>query len=83
MYAGLPVIGTDIPGIRDVLPEESRQWLFSVGRSEVLALLIGKLGESDELMLRLGAANRRHVESHFSQRTAMYQWDRVICSLNQ
>ncbi|QQS55647.1 MAG: glycosyltransferase family 4 protein [Candidatus Competibacteraceae bacterium] len=78
MYARLPIIGTDIPGIRELLPEENRKWLFPVGDSEKLASLIQKMSESEELRMHLGAENCAHVERKFSMLATMQQWERVL-----
>lgn len=78
MYAGLPVIGTDIPGIRDILPEVGRKWLFRVGDTRTLASMIVDMASSEHLRLKLGSINRKHVESEFSVCASMAKWNSLL-----
>ena len=66
MAAGLPVAGTDIPGIRDVIGPGGDAFLAPPGDAEALARCIITLAHDPELRATLGAANRHHVNDKFS-----------------
>lgn len=61
MSAGLPVAGSDIAGIREIVGSAQHPYLAPPGDAELLAEAIARLGEDAELRKRLGDENRRHV----------------------
>jgi len=66
MLAGLPVVGTDIEGIRDVVGEESYPLLAPVRDAEALADRIRLLVDSADLRARYGSANAKRAVEEFS-----------------
>jgi glycosyltransferase involved in cell wall biosynthesis len=66
MVQGLPVVGTDIEGIRDVLPPESHCLLSAPGNHEVLAARLKELILSGDLRKQYGAANSDYARAHFT-----------------
>jgi phosphatidylinositol alpha-mannosyltransferase len=68
MAAGLPVVASDIPGYRDVLPPEAGR-LVPPGDPAALALALEALLADEALRLRLGAAGR--------EASARYAWPRI------
>ncbi|MDH7602180.1 MAG: glycosyltransferase family 4 protein [Armatimonadota bacterium] len=66
MAQGLPVVGTDIPGIRDVLPLQSCSLLAPPRDAEALAQRLKLLIESPELRKQYGSLNLQHVQQHFT-----------------
>lgn len=66
MAAGLPVTGTDIPAMREVMDAESHRWLAPPRDANALAARIVGLASDAELRKRLGAINRARAESAFS-----------------
>jgi glycosyltransferase involved in cell wall biosynthesis len=65
MAAGLPVVGSDISGIRYALGPESYAFLAPLGDSSALADRIIKLATNPGLRQDLGRANRRRIEKRF------------------
>ena len=78
MHAGLPVVGTDIPGMREVLGDGCDGVLFPVGDAEKLAKIVESLANQSELRLDIGRRNRCRVEKVFSQSVIMPQWLDVL-----
>ena len=69
MAAGLPVVASDIPGYRAVLPPECGR-LVPPGDAGALAAALRELLADDALRARLGGAGRRAVRR--------YDWDVVV-----
>ena len=59
MAAGLPVAGTDIPGISELVGEEGARFLAPPGDAERLAAALLELVTSPELRSAAGSANER------------------------
>jgi glycosyltransferase involved in cell wall biosynthesis len=66
MAAGLAVVATDCPGIREAVGEPSHPWLVPAGDAEALAQRVLCLAEDAALREQLSAANRQRIESHFT-----------------
>jgi len=79
MYAGVPVIATDIPGNRDLIAPEETGLLYPVGDRATLARLTQRLLDDPALGSRLSAAAQQRMREHFSveqmveRYTAFYQ----------
>lgn len=65
-FAGLPVVATDLPEIREVLAEINYKFLFQ--RDDISCALEGllKLAENIELREQIGLMNREKAEAMFS-----------------
>jgi glycosyltransferase involved in cell wall biosynthesis len=81
MYAGLPVLATDIPGVRDVAGGDNTAWLFSPGDASGLRDLIVRLAPDRELRKRLGDANRSRIVNEFGVDKIMQQWSAFLRGL--
>lgn len=66
MASGLPVIGTQIKGVNEVIQEGSNALLFEVGKAEDLAGALRKLGSSPDQRKAFGASSRRRVQDHYN-----------------
>ena len=66
MSAGLPVVGTDIEGIREVLGPAGVRFLAP--KPGDFARLILELADDPELRSRVGAENRKRVREHYDSR---------------
>lgn len=66
MASGLPVVATDLPGIRHALGSDSTHWLTPPGDSHTLALRIKELLDNPDLRLELGRKNRLRATTLFS-----------------
>jgi glycosyltransferase involved in cell wall biosynthesis len=65
MAAGLPVAGTDIQGIREVVGPSGTQFLAPLEDADQLAGVILKLAGDPVLCARLAAENRERIRSHY------------------
>ncbi len=66
MAAGLPVVATDIPGVREAVGPSGYEYLAPVGDAETMADLILKFMNDPELRRKAGEANRERVRAEFS-----------------
>ncbi len=73
MAAGLPVAGTDIPGIREAVGEEGYPFLAPPGDADGLAQVLLRLAESQDLRRKLGRAGAERVRREFSLERALEQ----------
>lgn len=80
MYWGLPVVGTDIPGIRDLVGEISAPYLFRVGDVFQLKAQIEFLAKDSGLRTKLGKANQHRLTEMFSPQTIFPLWFDVLLS---
>lgn len=65
MAAGLPVAGSDIKGIRDVVGAVGAQFLAPVGDADALAKVLLKLAKSSLMCERAGEYNRWRVQENY------------------
>src|SRR5258706_6232722 len=66
MLAGLPVIGTDIPGIREALGRQNYEFLAPIGASDKIAQLIIRLANDRDLRRTVGSKNIERAMTNFS-----------------
>jgi glycosyltransferase involved in cell wall biosynthesis len=66
MAAGLPVVATDIPGVREVLGEGAADVLSAFGDAPAMAANLLRLASSAEIRARLGESNRQRVRTCYS-----------------
>jgi starch synthase len=80
MACGLPVIGTDIPAMRNILPHGTLSGGLIVPREDPTALAeaIQSLLENPDLRRELGQNARRNVEQHFSIGSVGRQLDAML-----
>ena len=65
MASGLPVIGSDIPGLREAVGEEGLPLLAPAGEAEALAVLLQRLMQDPAERQRQGALMRQRAEQQF------------------
>jgi glycosyltransferase involved in cell wall biosynthesis len=66
MAAGMPVVATDLDGIREMIPDEGARLLARPGDAGSLAAAIACLIDDPALVKSLGSSNRARVEDRFS-----------------
>jgi glycosyltransferase involved in cell wall biosynthesis len=66
MAAGLPVVGTDVPGIREALGEGGVPFLAPPGDAPGLAEVILRFATDPELRARVGRANSELIRARQS-----------------
>jgi glycosyltransferase involved in cell wall biosynthesis len=67
MAAGLPVVGTDIPGIRESVSSDNYELLVPVGDHRAFSEHIQKLATSPESRRLIGEANRSRIKAVFNR----------------
>ena len=65
MSHGLPVVATDLPSVREVVPEALREWLVPGRDPEALSRAISRLVRDRELRRNAGLLARKTVEEQF------------------
>jgi glycosyltransferase involved in cell wall biosynthesis len=78
MAAGLAFAGTDIPGIREAVGQDSFPFLAPPGQVEPLAAALVRLAEDPELRSELGARNRERVQREFSMETMLERNEELL-----
>ena len=78
MYTGLPVVGTRIPGIQELVGPENEAWLFEPGDAEGLARLVVRLEGDPVLRTEIGRRNRRRIIEGFAPERVLPQWGRLV-----
>jgi len=73
---GLPVIATDVGGVRETLLDGETGILIPVDSADALAAAILTLAGEAKLRARMGAAGRRFICEH-------YEWDLCVEKLDQ
>lgn len=81
MSCGVPVIGSDIGGITDIIAEGVTGLLVAPGDPGALAAAIERLVRDPELARRLGESGYRRVQEEFSWEAIAARWDGVYTSL--
>lgn len=66
MAMGLPVVATDLPGVRDIFGPEGEGWLIPTGDAEGLASRVLRLMNEPDLRRDVGRRNRAIVEEQFT-----------------
>lgn len=80
MAAGLPVVGTDIPGIREAVGGDGSRFLAGAGDSSALAEKILALLQDRELRDGLGRSLKKRSEELFSLDTMCRKSAELICA---
>ncbi|CUH79431.1 exopolysaccharide biosynthesis GT4 family glycosyltransferase EpsE [Tropicibacter naphthalenivorans] len=65
MSMGVPTIGTDAGGVRELIQDGSTGYLVEPRNPGMLARTIRTLANDPDALLRLSAAGRAHIEEHF------------------
>jgi glycosyltransferase involved in cell wall biosynthesis len=75
MSYGVPVIGSNLGGIPDIVVQEESGLLVPPGDPAALAAALARLARDPAFAARLGAAGQRRVEEHFSWPAIVAQWE--------
>jgi glycosyltransferase involved in cell wall biosynthesis len=83
MAAGLPVVATDVGGIRDTVVDGVTGLLVTPGDPQELAAAINRLLTDEALAKAMGRAGRARVRDHFSWDRRADEWVTAYQSLLQ
>lgn len=64
--AGLPVVSTDVGGVRDIIADEESGFVVPAGDVQATAHALARLARDPELRARLGRAGRARVATRYS-----------------
>jgi 2-deoxystreptamine N-acetyl-D-glucosaminyltransferase/2-deoxystreptamine glucosyltransferase len=78
MAAGVPVVATNVPGIRDVVTHEETGLLVPVGSPEAIAAAISRLVDEPEMRQRLVAAGKTHAQRRYGTPEVVKEYRRII-----
>jgi glycosyltransferase involved in cell wall biosynthesis len=78
MAAGLPVVATDIPGIREAVGKEGAQFLVPPRDEQKLAEVITLFAMDPLLRTAVGNENRKRIAEHFSIRRMQNEMAELI-----
>ena len=67
MAAGLPVVGTDIPGIREAMGAKAWPFLVPPGDADALGAALGRLCADPVLRVRVGRQNEERQRAFFGR----------------
>jgi glycosyltransferase involved in cell wall biosynthesis len=81
MGAGLPVVGTRVSGITEVIEDGKNGWLVAPGDSEALAAAILELYRGPELRSRMGQAARQTVAESHSQEAMLRRLEGIYLQI--
>jgi glycosyltransferase involved in cell wall biosynthesis len=81
MAAGVPVVGSDVLGINEVIEDGVNGLLFRSGDCRALIGTLERLLKDPSLRARLSAAGRSFVEERYSLEQAAGSYDRLFLSL--
>ncbi len=83
MYWKLPVIGTDIPGIRDLLGESQNECLFKVGDAAGFADKVQWIIADQKRFEGIGNQNHQRITENFAVEKIIPKWlDLINASIN-
>jgi L-malate glycosyltransferase len=77
MAAGLPVVASDVGGLRDVVDDQSTGFLVSYNDVQRLSEALLQLLHDDPLSKKMGTAGRKKVERQFS----LQQYEALLVSV--
>jgi glycosyltransferase involved in cell wall biosynthesis len=78
MSASLPVIATNIAGNIEVLPKQSKDYIFNLGDEVHCSQLVMKLAEDKKLRIMIGKENRQHYEREFESNLMFEKYEKVL-----
>jgi glycosyltransferase involved in cell wall biosynthesis len=81
MAAGLPVVASDVPGLRNMVADGVTGQLFSVGDADGLARKLEWLARMPEERTRLAAAALAHARAHWSHETMFAAYEALLFRL--
>jgi glycosyltransferase involved in cell wall biosynthesis len=78
MAAGVPVVGRDVPGVRDLITDAHNGLLAKSPHVSALAQAIEQLVQGSALRANMISQARRFVQDHFTWQTVLPQYRRVL-----
>jgi glycosyltransferase involved in cell wall biosynthesis len=76
--SGLPVVATDVPGVRSIVDDEVTGYIVAVADMDAMVAALRRLIDDPELRASMGMAARQHCLRHFSIDTVADQWSAAL-----
>jgi glycosyltransferase involved in cell wall biosynthesis len=74
MYNGLPVIGSDTNGIKNIIKDGENGLLFKVSNDRELTIKLKQIIENKELREKLGDNAITHVKNNYNYKTTLSEF---------
>lgn len=81
MASGLPIVGTDVEGIRDVVMSDHNGFLVDLNDVQGLKNALGRLLKDEELRRRFGDASRLAAMERYSLKKSIKEYEQLFSSL--
>jgi glycosyltransferase involved in cell wall biosynthesis len=81
MAAGLPVVGTNVEGIRDVITPEEDGVLVEPGDVAALKNALARLAQDEQRRKALGRSGRRKAAEKYSLQRCVREYERLFAAL--
>jgi glycosyltransferase involved in cell wall biosynthesis len=78
LAAGRPIVASDLPHLRALIPDGEAGFLVPAGDKIALARKTRTLILDPDLRIRMGLAGQRHVRARFSERAYLQRWRDVL-----
>ena len=78
MAQGLPVVSTDVGGVREVVTEGGNGLLCPVGDATAIASALGRLADDGAFRQRLGQDGRQAARERFGEEQMFAQYERLF-----
>lgn len=82
LFAGIPVLVTEVEGTVDVVENEKSALLVPAGNGAALAAAIKRLTADKSLRVKLGKAGRLRAEARYSLERMCKEYEKLFLSLN-
>jgi glycosyltransferase involved in cell wall biosynthesis len=76
--SGLPVVATDVPGVRSVVDHGITGFVVGTADMDAIVAALGKLLDDSELRTSMGQAARRHCLTRFDIDSVAEQWSTAL-----
>jgi glycosyltransferase involved in cell wall biosynthesis len=77
MYNGLPIIGSDTNGIKNIIKDGENGLLFKVSNEKELTIKLKQIIENKELKEKLGKNAITHVKNNYDYETTLSEFIEV------
>jgi len=75
---GLPIVSTDVPGVRDVVIEELTGQVVPEGDLRGLTAAVGRLVQEDAVRSQMSSAAHVHASRHLTLAASAKRWDELL-----
>lgn len=81
LACGLPVVASELPGVRTIVQHGRTGYLAAPGNADALARLLGKTLDDREARQMLGENGRRLAETRYSDAARLERWKTILAEI--